>query len=165
MSRRCVSLYLSQFLTCDYPCCRFTLVIVIAQLICVGTLLPVLSLQTVNTTLPTVPLQTVNIAVLLPYDLGYLFSIEKVLPAIEKAVANITERMASRHQMSLVVRSGDSECNAIGGPLRAFDFYQRKEVDLFLGPVDAEGLSQVSRYAARWNIPVITTGGLAHDFV
>lgn len=105
----------------------------------------------------------VHLAVLLPYDPGYQFSIDKVLPAIESVVDHVNDVIKIRFNVTLVVHSGDSECNAIGGPLAAFDFYQRREVNVFLGPVDEDGLFQVARYSTRWQIPVISAGGFGPD--
>lgn len=42
-------------------------------------------------------------------------------------------------------------------------FYSIK-TDLFLGPVDDYALAPVIRYASHWQIPIITTGGLAEAF-
>ena len=108
----------------------------------------------------------INVALLLPYDNIYLFSYDKAKVALEMAAADVDRdgNFFSQHNVSFILRSADAKCNAIEAPLRSFDFYQRKQADVFFGPVDDNSLGQVSRYAMRWNIPVISSGGFAHDF-
>lgn len=137
--------------------------LLIYRIFCVTCMLVAMMPDVTETALSCVKHTCIHLAVLLPYDPSYEFSVGNVLPAIDNAVAEVNDVMRREHNVTLVVHSGDSECNAIGGPLAAFDFYQRKKVHVFLGPVDEDGLSQVARYATRWHIPVISAGGYGPD--
>ena len=52
----------------------------------------------------------------------------------------------------------------VTGPLQAIEFYMEGKVDVFLGPVCDYALAPVARYTPYWNIPIISPGGMAHDF-
>lgn len=106
----------------------------------------------------------VNVAVILPYDDRYLFSYNKTLLSLAFEPLNCSSHLFGGRPVVFILRGANSECNAIGGPLAAFDFYQRRQVDVFFGPVYDYSLSQVTRYATRWDLPVISSGGFAHDF-
>lgn len=105
----------------------------------------------------------VQLAVLLPYDPAWLFSRQKVEPAVELAVEAVARRGLLR-ELRLGVGYGDSRCNAINGPIQAFQFYLHKRVDVFVAPSCDYSLAPVARYAAYWAVPVVTPGGHAHDF-
>ncbi|KAL3886489.1 hypothetical protein ACJMK2_026474, partial [Sinanodonta woodiana] len=62
------------------------------------------------------------------------------------------------------VEYANSNCNGKDAPIAAFNFYMKKNVSVFLGPVCDYSLAPVARYAPYWHIPVISPGGFAHDF-
>ncbi|CAL1532250.1 unnamed protein product, partial [Lymnaea stagnalis] len=54
----------------------------------------------------------------------------------------------------------DSQCSDTQGPLEAIDMYNRKSVDVFLGPACDYAVSGTAGFSGRWGIPVITAGAL-----
>ncbi len=108
--------------------------------------------------------QQVKIAAILPNNTSRMFSIAKSAPGIQIAIEKVRKlHLLPKHD--LVVNYADSRCSVKDGPLAAFNFYMNKEVQVFLGPVCDYALAPVARYSFAWNIPVISTGGFAHDFV
>ena len=88
---------------------------------------------------------TVQIAVLLPTDPQLPFAMQKVEPAIKLAVNEVDKRDLLINRSSFKIRYGDTNSSYIVGPLLAIDFYAKRQVDVFLGPVDGPGLAAVSR--------------------
>ena len=107
--------------------------------------------------------QTIKIGAIIPNDTSHMFSIMKASPVIGIGI-NIVYHFNLLPCHKLVVKYADSKCSMRDGPLAAFNFYMRKDVHVFFGPVCDYALAAVARYAFAWNIPVITTGGFAHDF-
>ncbi|XP_041355355.1 atrial natriuretic peptide receptor 3-like [Gigantopelta aegis] len=107
--------------------------------------------------------EVVHIATILPKDVRRRFSIQHVRPSIEVALQHVRDWMLLPG-VTVNVRYRDSKCNAKDSPIHAFNFYRRKLVHVFMGPVCDYALAPVSRYAPYWNIPVITAGGFAHNF-
>lgn len=103
----------------------------------------------------------VNMAVVLPYNSKYMFSIQRTMPAIDYAIKTAQN---FRDDVTYTVRVGNSNCSSVHGALRAFDFYRADVVDVFFGPVCDFSLGPVARYAPYWNIPVLSAGGLSHDY-
>ena len=106
-----------------------------------------------------------EIAVILPEDTFRLFSIAKVKPAIEYAVESLfpkSQLMIPKED--ICIRYADSRCDSVHAPIAAFDFHSKHQVHVFFGPVCDYSLAPVARYAPFWNIPVISPGGMAHDF-
>ena len=58
----------------------------------------------------------------------------------------------------------NSGCNGRDAPVVLFNLIRTNSVDLVLGPVCDYALAPVGRYAPFWNLPVLTSGGFAHDF-
>ena len=105
----------------------------------------------------------VRIASILPNDNSRMFSIAKSSPAIQIAIEKVkNQSLLPNHD--LIVKYTDSKCSSKWGPLAAFDFYMNEEVHVFLGPTCDYALAPVARYAPEWNLPVISTGGFAHNF-
>lgn len=42
--------------------------------------------------------------------------------------------------------------------------FSKEKVNILLGPSCDYSLAPVARYAPYWNLPIITAGGMAHDF-
>ena len=106
---------------------------------------------------------SVQLAFIVPEDTSYLFCRDRVQPAIE-----IAQDRISRDQLlpgvDFNVRYSDSKCDSVQAPLAAFNFFHEHQADVFMGPVCDYSLAPVARYSPYWNIPVITPGGMAHDF-
>ncbi|CAG5119270.1 unnamed protein product, partial [Candidula unifasciata] len=64
--------------------------------------------------------------------------------------------------ISPVYSYADSKCSSTYGPIEAFRY--SKLVQVFFGPVCDYSLAAVARYSAVWKIPVVSAGGLSHDF-
>ncbi|KAL8577976.1 hypothetical protein ACOMHN_011527 [Nucella lapillus] len=105
----------------------------------------------------------VKLAILLPFSDSWLFSKHKVQPAVDLAVERVHNLTLLRN-FRFSIGYGDSQCDAIGGPIHAFKFYMNGNVDTFLAPCCDYSLAPVARYSAVWKIPVISPGGYAHNF-
>lgn len=106
----------------------------------------------------------VKIATILPSNDSRMFSIAHVRPAIEYAIEYVRNESILPEWIRLDVNYSDSHCNTKDAPVAAFSYYMQKSVDVFLGPVCDYSLAPVARYAPYWKLPVISPGGLAHDF-
>ncbi|XP_076448229.1 atrial natriuretic peptide receptor 3-like [Babylonia areolata] len=107
----------------------------------------------------------VNVAVLLPYDDFYLFSKHRVEPALELTIKKLNDdtRLLRGHHVS--VRYSDSKCDIAVAMDRAFKFYMNEEVHVFFGPVCDFAVAPVARQIRFWNVPMISTGAMAMDFI
>lgn len=92
-----------------------------------------------------------------------MFSLTKIKPAINLGIEEVERRrILPNHRFNLTFV--DTEESAIVGPVRFFNFIQQGGENLFLGPVEDYTLSPVGGYAPYWNVPILTPGGLSHDF-
>ncbi|XP_052826119.1 atrial natriuretic peptide receptor 1 [Octopus bimaculoides] len=107
--------------------------------------------------------QTVYMAVIIPSDNSRLYSLDRTQPAITVALEKV-RRTILTSDVEIVALYADSRCSSQLGPIRAFDFYSNKTVNVFFGPVCDYSLAPVARYAVYWNLPVVTPGAMAHDF-
>lgn len=106
------------------------------------------------------------IATIIPSDRKYLFSKEKVSPAIDVALRQ-AKILGLLKCCEITVKYSDSKCNGKDAPIQAFGLYKDHGSDntmLFMGPVCDYALAPVARYSIYWNVPVISPGGFAHDF-
>ena len=108
--------------------------------------------------------RAIKLAVIISNNNSYLFSIDRVRPALEYAMEVVNNRSYLPNSVEIKVAYSDSHCNTKDAPVEAFKFYMEKNVDVFFGPVCDYSLAPVARYAPYWNIPVISPGGFAHDF-
>ncbi len=106
----------------------------------------------------------VNIAVILPMDDERMFSVRRVAPAINLAIDEINQDVTLMKNHKFSVKYNDSKCNIAEGINKAINFYIRKEVHVFLGPVCDFAVAPVGRQVGFWNIPVISGGAMARDF-
>ncbi|XP_036361172.1 atrial natriuretic peptide receptor 3-like [Octopus sinensis] len=105
----------------------------------------------------------VRIAVLVSTNNSLMFSIDRISPAIDLAIEKVMHS-GNLRSIRIKVNYHGVTCDATQPPLAAFKFYMNNEVDIFFGPVCEYALAPVSRYSFYWNIPVISPGGMAHDF-
>lgn len=104
----------------------------------------------------------IDVMVVLPRNNTYLFSYQRVSPAIEYARKTL-ERSELFAGLKFNVRYENSGCGVEA--LYALVDKQREErPDLLLGPVCEYAAAPVTRVAAHWNIPVISAGALATGF-
>lgn len=106
--------------------------------------------------------ENINVLVMLPRNNSYLFSYQRVSPAIEYARKTLGtgEPFAG---LKFSVLHENSACGT--DALFALVDKQRDErPDLILGPVCEYSAASVVRVASHWNIPVISAGALATGF-
>ena len=105
----------------------------------------------------------VLIAVIVPFNAIRLFSTNRSFPALDIALQKVIDlQLLPDHK--LVVNYADSKCSSVAAPIEAFNFFMKRMVHVFVGPVCDYSLAPVARYSPFWNIPVVSPGGLAHDF-
>ena len=108
--------------------------------------------------------RAIKLAVIISNNNSYLFSIDRVRPALDYAMEVVSNRSLLPSSVKIKIAYSDSHCNTKDAPVAAFKFYMEKNVDVFIGPVCDYSLAPVARYAPYWNMPVISPGGFAHDF-
>lgn len=106
----------------------------------------------------------IRLAVIAPKINSRPFSIAKAEHAIDYAMSS-TEvlQLISRCNVT-VVHYADSNCDAIRAPIHAFNLYWDTKIHALFGPSCDYSLAPVARYARYWNLPVVTPGGMAHNF-
>jgi hypothetical protein len=90
-------------------------------------------------------------------------TLSTIMPVIDLAIENV-KKQSLLNGYKLVVHPRDTQCSSTIGPLAAFELHNRKEADIFLGPICDYVLAPVARYASVWQKSVISTGGLAAAF-
>ena len=70
----------------------------------------------------------VNVAVLLPFNDSYLFSLHRVAPAIEIAIEELNHNIRLLNRNHLIVKFYNSKCDIGYTMNNVIDFYSRKEV-------------------------------------
>ena len=105
----------------------------------------------------------VQIVVLIPSGKARLFSAMRIRPALRLAQREV-EESGLLAGANITLSYGDSNCSARDAPILAFRYFIEQKVSVYLGPCCDYSLAPVARYAPVWNIPVISPGGLAHDF-
>ena len=105
-----------------------------------------------------------RIAVLLPQDNSFWFSLARVIPAIRLAVETLKNQSDIAHGYDLVVKHRDSKCDIAVSTNEAFNFYLHRDVDIFFGPCCDYSAAPVARQINFWEIPMLTAGALAGDF-
>ena len=108
----------------------------------------------------TIETKNVNIVVILPEDDEFLFSLKRVLPAVNLAISKLP-KIAN---LTFSVKSGDTRCSIAHGIKAAIDLYMESRIDIFFGPVCDFAAGPLVRQVRFWNIPVITAGAMARDF-
>ncbi|RWS29440.1 Atrial natriuretic peptide receptor 3-like protein, partial [Leptotrombidium deliense] len=110
--------------------------------------------------------RNITIAVLAPVNDSLPYSLNKILPSIIYAVRQVNKNpdYPALMNRTIEVVFRDTACSSTQGPLAAFDFFIDGTVDIFFGPLCPYVLAPVARYAAVWDIPVITTAGQNDNF-
>uniref|UniRef100_F6YG00 Natriuretic peptide receptor 3 n=1 Tax=Xenopus tropicalis TaxID=8364 RepID=F6YG00_XENTR len=108
---------------------------------------------------------TVNMLVLLPKDNSYMFSMDRVRPAVDHALRSIQENQTLLPGMHFNVIYNDSDC----GNQALFSLIdiamQLQKPDVILGPVCEYAAAPVARLASHWNVPMLSAGALAIGFM
>ncbi|CAH2296538.1 atrial natriuretic peptide receptor 3 isoform X2 [Pelobates cultripes] len=107
---------------------------------------------------------TVNMLVILPKDNTYMFSIDRVKPAIEYALRTVKGNDSLLPGVTFSVTYQNSDC----GNTALFNLVdtavQLQKPDVILGPVCEYAAALVARLASHWNIPMVSAGALATGF-
>ncbi|KAK7474178.1 hypothetical protein BaRGS_00034586 [Batillaria attramentaria] len=104
----------------------------------------------------------INAVYLLAKDPRYLFSEARMMPAVDVAIRHVRRHLLP--DVTFTVLFNDTRCNSKNAPLALFDYYRSRPIHVVFGPICDYSLAPVARYAPYWNLPVITSGGFAHDF-
>lgn len=101
-----------------------------------------------------------NIGLVLPNNTEHQFSMQRVRPAVQIAIDDVTSNLGilGNKNISFEIEPGDSKHSDIYGPLAAIEMHKR--VDLFLGPVYGYGVAPIARYSSYWGVglPIISPG-------
>ncbi|XP_078078249.1 atrial natriuretic peptide receptor 3 isoform X2 [Mustelus asterias] len=100
----------------------------------------------------------VSVLVLLPVESSYLFSMNRVKPAIDYAIQNL-----GQSRLNFSVRYVDSECGN-KALFHLVDISMLQKPDVIVGPVCDYAAAPVARLASHWNIPMVSAGPLASGF-
>lgn len=116
---------------------------------------------------PVTKATEVKIVTILPAEDKMLFSINRIAPAIEMAVEELHEnnRAYFSKYVNFSVKYADSKCDISAGMNEAINLYIQGTVHLFLGPVCDYSVAPVARQVKYWNVPLISGGAMARDFV
>ena len=106
--------------------------------------------------------QSINLAVLVPIaDDRRPFSAVKLRPAVDLAVGQVSN-FIHRH---LRVSYGDSNCSEIHGMNEAINYFISGSPNIYFGPICDFAVAPVARQSYFWDIPVVSVGALAIDFL
>lgn len=107
----------------------------------------------------------VTLLVILPKDDKYMFSINRVRPAIDYALRSVENNASLLPGFTFNVTYRDSDC----GNQALFSLVdaavKRQRPDAVLGPVCEYAAAPVARLASHWSLPIISAGALATGFV
>ena len=106
----------------------------------------------------------VKIAALLPKDPQRRFAIHRIKPAIAIAMDKLKKENTTINGIKIEVEYADSRCDMSWAINEAFNFYMRKEVNVFFGPCCDYSAAPVARQIKFWNLPMVTAGAMAADF-
>ncbi|CAI9726835.1 Hypothetical predicted protein [Octopus vulgaris] len=110
------------------------------------------------------PKKILNIAVILPDDNAYPFSIDRVKPGLSIAVKTIKTLELLSDNYDLHVNYANSRCSFVYPINEAIKFYVRKELDVIFGPFCDYAAAPLARQITFWSIPMLTAGAMAADF-
>lgn len=103
----------------------------------------------------------IDVMVMLPHNNTYLFSYQRVSPAIQYAIKTLGR--AEFAGLKFSVQYVNSACG-MDALYALLDKQRDERPDLVLGPVCEYTAASVVRVASHWNIPVISAGALATGF-
>ncbi|KAM9329775.1 atrial natriuretic peptide receptor 3 [Gastrophryne carolinensis] len=106
----------------------------------------------------------VNMLVILPKDDNYMFSINRVKPAVEYALRSIEKNASLLPGFTFNVAYRDSDCGNQALFSLVDTALNQQLPDVVLGPVCEYAAAPVARLASHWNIPMISAGALAPGF-
>ncbi|RUS89509.1 hypothetical protein EGW08_002742 [Elysia chlorotica] len=106
----------------------------------------------------------VNVLLLVPYNNSIPWAYRKIMPALEIALQRIdADQVLPNHYLRM--RYFDSKCDDSHSMNYAINAYMDKKGDAFFGPCCDYALAPVSRQATFWQVPLLTVGAEAPDFL
>ncbi|KDR21693.1 Atrial natriuretic peptide receptor B, partial [Zootermopsis nevadensis] len=106
---------------------------------------------------------TITAAVILPKEDNYEMSLSKVIPVLETARSFIMTKNWLPRNVNLTFVEMDDRCSNVYSIFRAFNAYSTC-AHVFLGPACEYALAPVGRIVKFWGVPLITAGGMTHDY-
>ncbi|XP_067888625.1 atrial natriuretic peptide receptor 3 isoform X2 [Heterodontus francisci] len=100
----------------------------------------------------------ISVLVLLPVESSYLFSMNRIKPAIDYAIQNLAQT-----RLNFSVQYLDSDCGN-KAVFHLVDISMLQKPDVIVGPVCDYAAAPVARLASHWNIPMVSAGALASGF-
>ena len=107
---------------------------------------------------------TISIAVLLPNDDYWMFSSDRVAPALDLALTHVKEKRLLSKNVDVELYYRDSKCDVAEAINEAFNFYLHGNADVYFGPCCDYAAAPVARQVRFWNTPIVTAGAMAADF-
>lgn len=107
--------------------------------------------------------EDIDVLVFLPQNNSYLFSYERVAPAIHYAQKRLKADGGQYSGFNFNIQFENSDC-LYDAFFTLADRSCGQKPDLILGPVCEYEAAAVVRLASHWNIPVISAGALATGF-
>ncbi len=104
----------------------------------------------------------IKIGAVMPFNPTRLFSIPRVIPAATIAIEDIG-RKGILEEYDIIYK--DSKCDEAIGMNEAIKFYIEGKVTAFFGPVCDYSAAPVARQTHFWNIPMVSIGTIAEDFL
>ena len=108
------------------------------------------------------PVHSIKIGAVMPFNSTRLFSIPRVIPAAEIAIKHIRS-VGILQEYDIIYK--DSKCDEAIGMNEAIKFYIEGKVTAFFGPVCDYSAAPVARQTRFWNIPMVSIGTIAEDFL
>ena len=107
--------------------------------------------------------ETITIGALLPADPKWPFSIDRMRQGANRAIQEVQKEHLL--QPNLTVEYEDSNCSEADGMNQAINLYYHKKIHVLFGPICDYSAAPVARQVTFWNLPLVTVGGLAADFI
>ncbi|XP_075697800.1 atrial natriuretic peptide receptor 3 isoform X1 [Rhinoderma darwinii] len=107
----------------------------------------------------------VNLLVILPKEDKYMFSINRVQPAIDYALRSVENNASLLPGFTFNVTYRDSDCGNQALFSLVDTALKEQKPDVVLGPVCEYAAAPVARLASHWNMPMISAGALATGFM
>ena len=106
----------------------------------------------------------IKIGAVLPANPQMLFSISKVNISASMAIRSLSERrLLRKHNITIGYR--DSKCDEALGMKEAIDSVVNDKVHVLFGPVCDYAAAPVARQVTFWNMPMVSVGAVANDFI
>lgn len=105
----------------------------------------------------------ITAAVILPEDCSYEMSLSKIMPWLESARVYVMDNKLLPPNVNLTFLPMDDRCSNVYSIFRALHAYTTC-AHVFFGPSCEYALAPVGRIVKFWGIPLVTAGGMTHDY-